>query len=134
MIVTAPQLLAHAVGDYVLQSDWQAQTKTEWWWPATLHAVTYGIPFLFLRPSLLALAVIIVSHYVIDRYRLARYVIWARNQLAPSRWRYTLRSGRENVGFSMPRHRQTPWLTTWLMIITDNIAHVVCNALALTYL
>ena len=28
-MVTADQLLCHAVGDYVLQSDWMANTKTK---------------------------------------------------------------------------------------------------------
>lgn len=29
MLVTADQLVAHAVGDYILQSDWMANEKTK---------------------------------------------------------------------------------------------------------
>lgn len=39
-------LLAHLVGDYLLQSDWMANEKTKRRWPAWAHAITYGLPFL----------------------------------------------------------------------------------------
>lgn len=132
-MITAPQLVAHAVGDYVIQSDWMAVRKTSQWWPATIHAVTYAIPFVFLRPSLLALAVIVVTHLFIDRWRLARYVIWVSNFLAPrgtnSPW-----ADCKITGFDDTRHHNTPWLTTWLLFIVDNILHVLINGAALTYL
>ena len=75
--------LAHLVGDYLLQSHWMATEKTKRWWPAAAHALTYGLPFLLITQSPLALAVIVGTHAVIDRYRLARHVVWAKNQLAP---------------------------------------------------
>jgi len=59
-------LLAHLIGDYILQSDWMANEKTKRWWPAWAHALTYGLPFLLVTQSPLALAVIIVTHAVID--------------------------------------------------------------------
>jgi hypothetical protein len=73
--------LAHFVGDYVLQSHWMASEKTRRWWPAVAHAVTYGLPFLLLTLDPVALAVIVGTHAVIDRYRLARHLVWA-NSLA----------------------------------------------------
>lgn len=51
--------LAHLVGDYILQSHWEAQEKTKRWWPALLHAVTYGLPFLLVTQSPWALLVIV---------------------------------------------------------------------------
>ena len=43
-MVTADQLVAHVVGDYVLQSDWMATRKTLHWTPALVHAVLYSVP------------------------------------------------------------------------------------------
>jgi hypothetical protein len=119
--------MAHMVGDYLIQSDWMAQEKTKHWWPAIAHAVTYGLPFLLVTQSPLALAVIVGTHAVIDRYRLARHVVWAKNQLAPAGFR--------------PPHTATghdddrpPWLSVWLLIIADNILHMAINVLAVLYL
>jgi Protein of unknown function (DUF3307) len=81
-MITADQLVCHAVGDYILQSDWMANTKTKQSVAAFAHVLTYMLPFLFLRPSPFALFVIVSTHFVIDRWRLARYVCWAKNWLA----------------------------------------------------
>jgi len=83
MFLTADALLCHLVGDYLLQSDWQAQEKTKSSVPAAAHALSYSLPFLFITRSLPALAFIILTHFLIDRFRLARYVCWAKNFLAP---------------------------------------------------
>ena len=48
---TADQLIAHAVGDYILQSDWMALEKTKRSLAAAVHALTYTLPFLFLTSS-----------------------------------------------------------------------------------
>ena len=45
---TADQLVAHAVGDYILQSDWMANEKTKRSLAAAVHALTYALPFLLL--------------------------------------------------------------------------------------
>ena len=79
------QIVAHLLGDYFLQSDWMASEKTKKTSAAFAHVVTYTIPFLFLTQSPLALAAIAGTHFVIDRWRLARYICWAKNWLAP-RW------------------------------------------------
>lgn len=82
---TAGQLVAHAVGDYLLQSHWMATEKTRRTVAAVAHVTTYVLPFLFLTRDWRALAFIAVTHFVIDRWRLARYVVWAKNFLAPRR-------------------------------------------------
>ena len=79
MFVTADQILAHLIGDYVLQSHWMAQEKTKQSFAAAVHATTYTLPFLFLTQSVAALAFILWTHFLIDRFRLARYVVWAKN-------------------------------------------------------
>lgn len=123
-------LLAHLVGDYILQSDWMANEKTKRWWPAWAHALTYGLPFLLVTQSPLALAVIVGTHAVIDHYRLARHVVWVKNFLAPrSHWHPW--SECSATGY----HQDRPlWLTVWLMIIADNTMHLVINVAAVRYL
>lgn len=83
MFITADQLLCHGIGDYLLQSDWMANTKTQRASAALAHVLTYSIPFFFLTTSWKALLVIAGTHFVIDHWRLARYVVWAKNFLAP---------------------------------------------------
>jgi len=123
-------LLAHAAGDYLIQSDWMATQKTERWWPAIVHAVTYGIPFAFLVPNVWAWLAIVGTHAVIDRYRLARHVVWAKNQLAPAGYRTAWSECRGN---GYPPDRPV-WLTTWLLIIADNTLHIAINLLSVIYL
>lgn len=126
-MITADQLVAHAVGDYLLQSDWMAVNKTKRSIAAVAHVCTYALPFLLLGASVAALAVIIGTHFVIDRFRLARYVVWAKNWMGPNRpWSECTATG-------YPPDRPT-WMTVWLLIIADNMLHVLCNGLALRYL
>jgi hypothetical protein len=120
-------LIAHVIGDYVLQSSWMAQEKTRRWWPAVAHALAYGVPFLFITRSTLALAVIVCTHAVIDRYRLARYVVWATDHLAPVG---TVPCWAECRTTGYPP--DVPgWLAGGLLIICDNTMHVVINSVAL---
>jgi hypothetical protein len=76
-------LLCHLIGDYLLQSDWMATEKTKKSTAALAHVLTYGLPFLLLTHSISALFVIVGTHFIIDRWRLARYVVWAKNYIAP---------------------------------------------------
>lgn len=149
MFVTADQLVAHAVGDYVLQSQWMASEKTRQSVAAAAHAAVYSMTFLVFSPSPAAFAVIAGTHFAIDRWRLARYVVWAKNWLAPWPWC----SGCNIVGCGLGRkhHRLRPapwsecsatgyppdvppWLATWLLIIADNTLHMLLNAMALRWL
>ncbi|MFI9845189.1 DUF3307 domain-containing protein [Nonomuraea sp. NPDC051941] len=130
MLGLAP--LAHLVGDYLLQSDYMAQGKVERWWPAILHGIAYMLPFLVLTRAPAALLVIGGTHILIDHYRAAAYVIWARNHLAPRRrQRPSWAECRDNNG-SAP---DTPaGLAQALRIVADNTLHMVINAAALVWL
>ncbi|MFF8784818.1 DUF3307 domain-containing protein [Streptomyces sp. NPDC015125] len=123
-------LLAHLVGDYLIQSHWMATEKTKRWWPAIAHAVTYGLPFLLITQSSVALAVIVATHAVIDRYRLARHVVWVKNLAAPKEFRH---SWAECSGTGYPQDTP-PWMAVWLMIIADNTIHLAINAAAVIWL
>ena len=123
--ITADQLLAHLVGDYIIQSDWMANEKTKKSVAAAVHAVTYALPFLFLTFSPSALIFIVVTHFIIDRWRLARFVVYAKN-IPWQKW-----SDCSATGY----HKDRPiWLSVWLLIIADNTMHLICNGLALRYL
>ena len=151
-MITADALVAHAVGDYILQSDWQAQEKTKRTTACLVHVILYTVPFALLTKSVPALVFIAVTHFIIDRWRLARYVVWAKNFLAP-KWidRSVVHLGdpepgletREVIKIRNPPwyecrmtgypNERPQWMTVWLMIVADNIMHVILNGIALKY-
>ena len=126
--ITADQLLAHAVGDYILQSEWMATRKGRDHVAAALHAIVYTVPFLLLTLEPAALAFIAGTHYVIDRWRLARYVVWLKNRPFPGS-----RAWRECRETGYPPETP-PHLSTWLLIIVDNTLHIIMNGIAFTWL
>lgn len=145
-------LVCHLLGDYVLQSDWMALEKTKQNTAAVAHAVMYTVPFavyLWLAGKYdpakgsSAIAFISVTHFIIDRWRLARYVCWLKNFLAPEATGLT-DCGRATNGMQVwwhpwaecvgtGYHKDRPaWMAVWLMIIADNTMHLVCNGIAVT--
>ena len=123
------QLILHLVGDYVTQSDWMAQNKTKSTWAALCHATVYALPFLAIA-SANAWLVIWLTHLVIDRFRLARYVAYAKNWLAPRSYWHPW-SECSATGY----HKDSPpWLSVWLMIAADNTLHLAINAAAIAWL
>lgn len=120
-------VLAHLVGDYLLQSHWMATCKTQRWWPAVVHGLTYTLPYLLVTRSPLALLVICGTHIVIDRYRLARHLVWLKNQLAP----VIHRPGHTATGYA---DDVPPFLAVWLLIVADNTLHLLINTAAVCWL
>jgi hypothetical protein len=124
-------LLAHLVGDYLLQTHWMATKKVERWLPAIAHGLTYTVPYLFVTQSPAALVTIAGTHIVIDRYRLAKHLMWFKNQFAPRAHRPTWAEAQGNAGYPA----NTPaWMATWLMIIADNTVHLLINTAAVIWL
>ena len=112
-------LLLHFVGDYLTQNDFIAKKKTSDIKIALLHGFIYGLPFAVIVGFSWQLAAIMVSHAVIDRWRLATYWIKLVN------WNFKS----DNFGFSS----ETPkFMSVWLMIIVDNTIHVSINALCIS--
>jgi hypothetical protein len=128
-MITADQLVAHAVGDYILQSDWMASEKTKKNLAALVHGVVYSLPFLLLTRVWWALLIIAGTHAAIDRWRLAKYVCFAKNFFAPPSGWPDWEDSKGN-GYSAAK---PIWLTTWLFIFTDNIMHVLINGAVLYY-
>lgn len=123
------QILLHLAGDYLLQSHWMAVTKTKSTPVAILHSVLYSLPFLLIG-SPWAVFLIAAFHFPVDRYRLAVYVCYGKNFLAPkSAWP----TGNDLDRYGFPEI--TPiWLSFWLLIIVDNTLHLVINALILYFI
>ena len=119
------QLILHLIGDYVTQSDWMANNKTKRFLPAFVHAIIYSVPFLLIT-SLPAFSIISVTHFFIDRYRLARYVVYVKEYLSPSPY-YPITA----TGYSDDKPL---WLSVWLMIACDNTMHLAINYVAILYL
>lgn len=122
------QLILHMIGDYITQTDWMATNKMKCTIVAVLHAAIYSLPFLLLGPSITALAVIFATHTVIDRYRLARFVVFAKNWTTQTDLQW---ADCNATGY----HKDAPaWLSVWLMIVADNTMHLAINYAALRWL
>jgi hypothetical protein len=141
------QLILHGIGDYFLQTDWQALNKKKpgrmGLWACLKHCLTYSIPFLLIA-SPLAVSVIFVTHFIIDRTHLVDYALAWKNGVY--KWSPNLvyeedvEAGTfeakkilniDNFGFGMER----PFpITIWLYIICDNLCHIICNYLVIKYL
>lgn len=133
------QLILHGIGDYFLQTDYQALNKKKkgWhgFWQCLKHCITYSLSFLFIG-SWKAVLVIFITHFVIDRTNIVAYLIAIKN--------WTVKWVEEdndsfgsyvfdisNFGFGLER----PFaISIWLYIICDNLLHIICNYLALKYL
>lgn len=115
------RLIAHLVADYWLQSDYLAAAKVLGQAPearkaAAVHAALYTAPFLAFTRNPLRLAFIAVTHGLLDHYRPFRRLTHRKNNLLSPK------------GWPPGRPEQIP---DWLLIVTDNTAHLVLNELAL---
>lgn len=161
MLFSVPQLIAHFIGDYLLQSHWMATSKRARSMVCLCHVFAYGLAFILvgtlngrtiagrevqtLSLSWRSYVLIVGTHFVIDRWGLARYVCafknWLLGPLAPqaafgwfSKYRkatfgfYWRECVDQTTGFPIGT---PPFLAVWLLIICDNIMHVVINAFAL---
>lgn len=73
-------VLAHFVGDYLLQTDWMGLNKKQSSWACLAHIVTYMIPFLFVGLLPWQLLAIAVQHYAQDR---SHFVEWFMKKTRP---------------------------------------------------
>jgi hypothetical protein len=132
MFFGTDQVVAHLVGDYILQSHWMATQKTKSSWAAGTHAFVYTLPFIIITQNPWALLIICVSHFFIDRFRLARFVVYIKELCfnygkVPFYGKYEPMTA---TGFPFG----TPdWLAVWLLIIVDNTIHILINGVAIYY-
>lgn len=151
------QLILHLIGDYITQSDWMANNKTKSTWAAFCHATIYSLPFAFICPSWTALFVIWFTHLIIDRLRLARYVVYIKNIMlcphTPRRGEWVYKDGCkypipptqgdvvaankwrwENCKGTGYPSDTPPFLAVWLLIAADNTLHLAINYISIKYL
>jgi hypothetical protein len=108
LILNALNIPLHLIGDFLLQTNAQAQHKSNSDRHCAAHAATHGALYLFPlvvligRGGALAAAVIAIAHYAVDRYSLARLV---------------------------PMLRQDAPVPYWVEKVADATLHIACNAL-----
>ena len=143
------QLLLHLTGDYLLQSDHMSRYKRSSSVWAGFHAIVYSLPFWLLHPSWVAWAVICGSHFLIDRFGLARYLVWAKNILF-GMWPNRLFGNADDPDDESEDDRSRlawknckatgypadlqPWLAVMLLIVADNTLHLSINYASLRWL
>lgn len=122
-------LVAHAVGDYLLQTHRMSQEKTKNSFVCLQHSLLYSIPYIVLITGLdmgiergmLAWGIISSTHFFIDRFLLATWYIYLVNRVQEPK-------GSTVAGYPSDT---PPYLAVWLPIIIDNIFHVLINIGAL---
>lgn len=118
------QFILHGVGDYLLQTDKQAMGKKNIGLygikQCFLHCLTYSLPF-FIIGSWKAVIIIFITHYAIDRTNIVAWFIAKKN-------------GVDNIKSFGFEEKKPFAIAVWLLFITDNIFHIICNYIALYYL
>lgn len=78
MITVIKFVLCHLIGDYVLQSDFIAQTKGKNWYHLFVHCALYVVPFYLVFGLDWRLAFLFITHLITDalkaRYGMINYV------------------------------------------------------------
>lgn len=117
------QGILHLIGDYLLQNDWMAENKGKYtakgYMACLVHCALYTLPFALVYQSLHVEIIVFLSHFLIDKYKLAIYWIRLKN------WYW---SG-DNFGYAEDKPK---WMSVWLLIIVDNTLHLICNYVAIT--
>ncbi len=116
------QLLAHLFGDYILQSGKMAVEKSRSWGWAVFHVSLYILPFLLLTRNPVALAIIGGTHLLIDRFSLAKYIMYFKGTEPNDVFMYS-------NGMVVPSFSGNLFL---VYVVTDNSLHLIINYFALT--
>lgn len=95
--------IGHLLGDYILQTDYQALGKVRSSWICLLHVVLYTVAiYLFTRWPWWALLITAGTHFAIDRFRLAYHWMGFNNQ-------------------KVFREKMAPWS----IVVVDNTFHLI---------
>jgi hypothetical protein len=106
-------LIAHLIGDFLLQTEWMAKYKADRWIPLLAHCLVYTfsvslLAYLFVPNglSLWAIVLVFVSHVILDRRSFVYF--WYRKVM-----------------------QVTDDRSKWLMIICDQVFHLIILGVAL---
>ena len=106
-------ILAHFIGDFLLQNDWQALGKKNSSVVCTVHVTLYIIPFLFTDLDGLQIFLIFIQHWAQDR---SSFVSW---------WCRSMGSFQSEL-----RHDSLPWGH----FVVDQVFHFIWMYLVVNYL
>lgn len=123
------QLLIHLFADYWLQNDWMARGKKQHFYIALIHSFIYTLPFMLLTQSIKALFIIFITHAIIDGTRIVEIL----NQIKNLDF-YTHILSTSDYEFADGYGNRPDFIRVWLIIIQDNILHLIINYLCITYL
>lgn len=122
-------LLCHLVGDFCLQNDWMAAKKREDSFHCGVHVAVYTAVFLAITQSIWALLLIAGTHFLIDRFGLARK--WCEFYGVGFPWSQTPNPDKHAFTTLLP---EPEYKTFWLIVVVDQSFHLVCNYFILLYL
>jgi hypothetical protein len=156
------QLLVHVFGDYWTQSCWMGLNKSKKTLPCLIHVLIYTSCFLILTTSWKALAVIGITHFILDRFPIIlKRLIWFKNHLMPYfgyppfekcnvtgyydnimnevthkpyEEQYCYEWVEKGKRKVVVSQARLNYVSMWLYIIKDNWCHLAINYLALKYL
>jgi len=66
-------VLAHFIGDFLLQNDWMAKNKKQSSFICTIHVLCYMIPFLLVELNWIQFILIATQHWLQDR---TKFIAW----------------------------------------------------------
>lgn len=126
-------LVAHFLGDFILQTDWMAINKSKRWDALSAHAFVYSMCFLPWGITF-ALATF-ASHYATDA---------VTSRITSKLWFFRMEPGIwEQADYAVPKHGRTlvnPWTPRggnrhWFFVVIglDQLIHATTLALTLAY-
>lgn len=97
-------LIAHLIGDYLLQNDWMALNKKKWHLPCLVHCLLYtAAVFVLTGWQPWAIAIVFAAHYAQDHTNIVL------------RWMNLIGQKQFATGPCSP----------WSIIVVDNVLHLV---------
>jgi len=113
-MINLPWVLAHFIGDFLLQNDWQAVNKKKNNWSCTLHVTLYILPFLLTNLTPVQILLIYAQHWIQDR---TNFVSW---------WCKTMGSfQRELKHNALVANNQYERVLPWGHFVVDQVFHFI---------
>jgi hypothetical protein len=110
-MINLPWILAHFIGDYIVQNDWMAKGKKVNSWICIIHVIMYMLPFLFTQLTFIQFILIGLQHYAQDRSNFIK-------------WFCKITGNFQNEGPYLP----------WGHFIVDNIFHITFIWIMVNYI
>lgn len=109
-----PYVLAHFIGDFLLQNDWMAVNKKKSNLACLFHVILYMFPFCFVDITSFQFILIAVQHYFQDR---TTFIAW---------WCRTMGSFQSELKHNaLVRSNQFERVLPWGHFVVDQIFHFI---------